>query len=154
MAETTSNYIAIDVERHPVFPLVVLAGLDFGELIDLAARFSGACWQADIIDVDAPLTELTQRRLEPAVAAVVGLHGDETLVEVRDLLEAHPSTRFLFLAPELPMASNIRWLIEEHNGILIHRTEDAPSVVARFAALHDKASGICLASIFEAQKRS
>lgn len=134
MSGETSNYVRADVERHSVLPLIQLAGSDFQELIDLAAVF-GSSWRADIIESAAPVEELTGRSLSDAAAAIVDLRGDESVEDLRSLLEAHPGTRFLLLAPRFPVSNAVRWLVGEHNGAILHRNESASSVVARLAAL-------------------
>jgi hypothetical protein len=134
MSGETSKYVGIDAERHAVLPLIQLAGFDFKELVGLATVF-GTCWQADIIESETPVEELRQRSLDRAAAAIVALRGDERAGELRALLEAHPGTRFLFLAPAFPIDNAIRWLVGEHNGAVLHRAESTQNVVARLAAL-------------------
>ncbi len=74
----------------------------------------------------------------PPDAAIVDLHGDETVVGLRELLDRWPTARFLFAVREMPLRATLARIIRDHGGVTLAKDESpmvfASSLVAMLAS--------------------
>jgi hypothetical protein len=79
---------------------------------------------------DRPLTDLLKRDFGRLFAAIVCLADRENVADIREVMDRHPETTFLFLTPDSPPRSAIAHAVHRGGGEVIANSEAAVVIAA------------------------
>ncbi|MDP9238692.1 MAG: hypothetical protein M3P30_15060 [Chloroflexota bacterium] len=139
----TDESIPDDEEAPPLTGQIVLIDSDGDELMAVTVALSTLRLKVMAVQPHAPLRAAARLvRREPA-AIVMALDGMYNLVDVRAILAAGRTTRFVFLVPELPPKAALARVVSQYGATIISRDE-APMVLAAtlIAMLADDSHGV------------
>lgn len=120
-------------------PSLFLAGDDLFLLSRLTAALDPAAFTAYLLADGRAVRHLLHDEMPASELALFVLDGSENVTEVRSLMAAHRSTRFLFLAPDYPPTAALARVVAAHGGAVLPKSE-APVVVAATLVAMLKAS--------------
>ena len=112
---------------------VLLAGGDLVRLSEIAQLLRGSV-VVTLLEEANPVESLLLREASPE-AAVVWLNADENVWEIGTLLQTHATTRFVFLARELPLRAAIARVIYRAGGVVLRAADNSLIIVATLTAL-------------------
>ena len=96
----------------------------------LAMRLAATRYPVTVADTALGALRCARRCAEQQPASIVyAMTGLENVVEVRNLIESSPSTRFVLLAPEFPPSAALARIVNARGGVLLW-AEESPIVVA------------------------
>jgi hypothetical protein len=124
---------------------VILVDARLDALTSWGAALQGARYGVSLAEAPEPV-RMARRlmQLRPAVI-VIGLSGNESVVDLRDLLEGHGDTRVLLLAPRMPVRAAFARVADRYDAVILSREEPpiviASTVIAMLAARPRAAHG-------------
>lgn len=108
---------------------VILVDANLNALSTWATAFQGAHFSVSLIETAQPMhTARRMATMRPA-AILVGLTGDESVVDLRDLLDTCTETRVLLLAARMPVRAAFASVADRYHAVILSR-EEAPIVIA------------------------
>jgi hypothetical protein len=112
-----------------VRPIVLLAGEDLLQLFNVVRDLSPMSISPIVVESEYPVVSLLKRPVPEADVAIVGLDSRTNVVELRELLAAHPETHFIFLEPEFPPHAAVARIVTANGGVIL-RSYESPVVIA------------------------
>jgi hypothetical protein len=116
-------------------PSVFLAGDDLSLLSRLTAALDPAAFEAYLLADGRAVRHLLHDEMPASELALFVLDGSENVAEVRSLMAAHRSTRFLFLTPEYPPSPALARVVAANRGALLPKSEQPIVVAATLVAM-------------------
>jgi hypothetical protein len=114
---------------------VVIAGPVLDALLELSLLLDKRFYSVFVIEAQHPVRRLLLEGAGDPDGAVVHLLGNENVVELRRLLEAFPSTRFIFLVAQMPLHAAAARMVGEHGSTVLRRDELPVFIMATLVAL-------------------
>ncbi len=119
--------------RHTADVVVIHPG--YRETIALTARLGENRFNVmSVISQDVPKASLELARTAPD-AMIVGLRGSESVVELREVLQASVGTRFVILVPDMPPSAALARLAAAHGAAILWEEEQPVVVVSTLISL-------------------
>jgi hypothetical protein len=108
---------------------LILVDANLDALAMWAAALRGTHFSVSLVEAVEP-TQTARRMaaLRPA-AILVGLSGDESVVDLRNLLDTCTETRVLLLAPRMPVRAAFARVADRSRAVILSR-EEPPIVIA------------------------
>ena len=114
---------------------VVVVHTDPREMMKLTAALAGMRYKVTAVDARRAIDSAQSIAPRRALAMIVALDGSENVVEMRALLAAAPSTRVLFLTPQMPPRAPIARILNTHGATMLHEAEPPVVIVSTLVAL-------------------
>jgi hypothetical protein len=116
-------------------PALLLAGEDVTLLGELAAALNPSEYSPYVLADGRAVRHFVHGRMPEAKGAVLVLDGTENIAELRALLDAHASTRFVFLSSDYPPSPAVARVVASHAGAVLPLASDAIVVAATLVAM-------------------
>ena len=114
---------------------VVLIHPEYRAIIELTAALGESRFNViSVISHDVPNAALDMARTAPD-AMIIGLQGSESIVELRQALEASPRTRCVLLVPEKPPSAALARMAAAHGAAILWQEELPVVVVSTLVSL-------------------
>lgn len=68
-------------------------------------------------------------------AAIIELRGNETVVELRGLLDRWPGARWLFAVRKMPLSATLARIIRHHGGVVVAKDETSVVLAATLVGM-------------------
>jgi hypothetical protein len=114
---------------------LVLIGADLDRLVGLSLAIGARTYEVTIVHSDDPLVDALNHPGAPA-AMLVSLAGHENVADIRALLSAMPTTRFLLLTPARPPSAALARIVRAHGDVILPVDEPDVVVIATLIAVN------------------
>lgn len=104
-------------------------------LMTLAIALRGLRIRVTAVDPIRPITAAHRTAKRQPAAMIVSLDGDESIVEIREMLLSAPRTRFILLARPVPAPPTLARIVNGHGSTIVSQEESPIVVVATLIAL-------------------